>query len=121
MARKKYEDTALDTGREALSIMNTSAGVKKQRKEPSEDEAAERMEDMRTQGVKGLKQLRMAMAFTPANTQYIQTMSGIQGISMTKFVNMCVERDRKAMGEDYEKAVQFVELMNAAQAKRDEE
>ena len=61
-------------------------------------------EAFQTQGKEGYKALRMNMAFSPSNTDFIHVMSRISGMSMTRYVNSVIEKERQRNGETYEKA-----------------
>ena len=68
------------------------------------NERVNRLEAMMTQGKKGLKAMRMNMAFSPTNTDYIRVMSGIKGMTMTQFINDVIEADREKNGKVYRMA-----------------
>ena len=68
------------------------------------EERLERLESMRTQGIQGLKAGRINMAFTPTNLDYIRTMAGIKGQTMTQFVNAVLDADREKNGKVYRMA-----------------
>lgn len=68
------------------------------------NERVNRLEAMMTQGKKGLKAMRMNMAFSPTNTDYIRVMSGIKGMTMTQFINAVIEADREKNGKVYRMA-----------------
>lgn len=68
------------------------------------NERVNRLEAMMTQGKKGLKAMRMNMAFSPTNTDYIRVMSGIKGMTMTQFINSVIEADRERNGKVYRMA-----------------
>ena len=57
-----------------------------------------------TQGRKGEKLPRINMAFSSQNLEYLRVMAGIRGISITKYVNNLIERDREQNGETFEAA-----------------
>lgn len=74
---------------------------------PQEDAAQaalEAQEAFHTQGKKGMKMMRLSVAFTPSNEDYIRTMSRIEGMSMIRYINKIIERDRQEHGDLYEKA-----------------
>ncbi len=58
-----------------------------------------------TQGRKGQKQQRINMAFTPENLDYLRVMSGLRGVSITKFVNELIAQDREKNQEAYGEAI----------------
>jgi len=72
-------------------------------------DAQERLDTLRTQGVQGLKSMRINMAFTPANSDFIRVMSKIHGQSMTQYVNSVIEAERERNGDKYKKAKALVD------------
>lgn len=68
--------------------------IKGQQTTASPEEAAERMAELRTQGRKGCKAVRINMAFTPDNHGFIKKMARISGMTMTEFTNSIIERYR---------------------------
>ncbi len=73
------------------------------------EDAAQRAAEMRTQGKKGAKANRYNMAFTPLNYEYINIVSRVKGMTMTKFVNEIIAEYRENNPEIYEKAKKLVE------------
>lgn len=61
-----------------------------------------------TQGRKGEKLPRINMAFPPQNLEYLRIMAGIRGVSITKYVNSLIERDREQNGEIFEAAKKLI-------------
>jgi len=72
-------------------------------------DAQERLDTLRTQGVQGLKSMRINMAFTPANSDFIRVMAAIHGQSMTQYVNSVIEAERERNGDKYKKAKALVD------------
>lgn len=72
--------------------------------EAGAEEKAERAASMRTQGKKGCKAVRINMAFTPDNHDFIKTMARVTGKNMTEFTNIVIERYRTEHPEKYEDA-----------------
>lgn len=54
-----------------------------------------------TQGRRGEKQQRINMAFSPENLEYMRTMAGLKGVSITRFVNDLIAQDREKNGTAY--------------------
>lgn len=54
-----------------------------------------------TQGRKGAKQQRINMAFSPENMDYMRVMAGLKGVSITRFVNDLIARDREKNSTAY--------------------
>ena len=72
------------------------------------EEVAERAAQLKTQGRKGCKAVRINMAFTPDNHQFIKVMSRITGQSMTEFANYVIEQYRKEHPEIFEQAKDII-------------
>ena len=73
----------------------------KKRKNATPEEIAERRSALKTQGVKGCKAIRINMAFTPENHDYIKVMAKLYGKSMTEYLNEIIEYYSVANGEVY--------------------
>lgn len=71
-------------------------------------ELIEAQETRRTQGRKGLKMPRMNMSFTPSNMDYLKTMAGIHGMTVTRFVNYIIEQHTETNAERYQKAKEIM-------------
>ena len=74
-------------------------------------EAAERAAALRTQGRKGCKAIRINMAFTPENHEFIKTMARISGKTMTEFANLCIQKYREEHPDLYEQAKQIIDSL----------
>jgi len=72
--------------------------------EPGAEEHIEALETRRTQGRRGLKMPRMNMAFTPSNMEYLKTMAGVHGMTVTRFMNHVIEQHAEANATRYQKA-----------------
>ena len=72
--------------------------------EQETQEAHDKQGKQLTQGRKGQKLPRVNMAFQPDNMDYLQTISRIEGMSMTDYVNRLLKRDRIARAGILEKA-----------------
>lgn len=68
----------------------------------------EAQENRRTQGRKGYKMPRMNMSFTPSNMDYLKTMAGIHGMTVTRFMNHIIEQHAEANAARYQKAKEIV-------------
>lgn len=68
----------------------------------------EAQETRRTQGRKGLKMPRMNMSFTPSNMDYLKTMAGINGMTITRFMNYVIEQHAEANAARYQKAKEIM-------------
>ena len=74
-------------------------------------EAAERAAELRTQGRKGCKAVRINMAFTPDNHEFIRVMAKITGKTMTEFANLVIERYRTEHPELYDQAKAIIDQL----------
>lgn len=81
----------------------------------SPQEQAERAAELRTQGRKGCKAIRINMAFTPDNHEYIKTMARITGMTMTGFINFVVEQYRTEHPEQYQQARDLIDSLKGVQ------
>lgn len=61
----------------------------------------------RTQGRKRGKMLRINMAFSDANADYIETMARVSGQTITAFVNNIISKHAAEHEEIYRKALEF--------------
>lgn len=83
--------------------------------EVSPQEKAARMSSMRTQGRKGLKAIRINMAFSPENHAFIQVMARATGKTMTGALNEMLDKLREANPEIMEQAQRFTEYINSGE------
>lgn len=120
MAGKK-DFSEINTGRATAANMGkvtASAGTATSRRGQqatvTEQEAAERAADLRTQGRKGCKAIRINMAFTPENHEFIKVCAKASGRTMTEYANFIIERFRKAHPEYMEGARAFIDQMTEA-------
>ena len=116
MAKKDF--SAMNTGRaetaESRAVMRKleqGASNKGQQGETTQQEAAERAAALRTQGRKGCKAIRINMAFTPENHEFIKTMARISGKTMTEFANLCIQKYREEHPDLYEQAKQIIDSL----------
>ena len=116
MAKKDF--SAMNTGRaetaESSAVMRKleqGASNKGQQGATTQQEAAERAAALRTQGRKGCKAIRINMAFTPENHEFIKTMARISGKTMTEFANLCIQKYREEHPDLYEQAKQIIDSL----------
>ena len=64
-------------------------------------------EQGRTQGRKGVKMVRINMAFSPKVHDFIRTMARVRGESVTQFTNYVFEKSMEENADLYEQAQQF--------------
>jgi len=113
MAAKGKDFSQMNTGKastaggnagKVISAAAQATSEKGQQGTASPQEAAERAAQLRTQGRKGCKAVRINMAFTPDNHEFIKIMASITGHTMTEFTNIVVERYRNEHPELYAQA-----------------
>ena len=107
MASKK-DFAGMNTGR-VYGAIEQATSRKGQQGTASPQEAAERAAELKTQGRKGCKAIRINMAFTPDNHEFIKVMAKISGKTMTEFANLCIERYRAEHPEIYEQAKAIID------------
>lgn len=98
---------------EVMRKLEQGASNKGQQGTATPQEAAERAAALRTQGRKGCKAIRINMAFTPDNHEFIKTMAKATGRSMTEFANDVITAYRKEHPEFMEKANSFLQFVNS--------
>lgn len=79
----------------ALEVAAEEIKKNGQQKTASPEEIAERMATLRTQGRKGCRAVRINMAFTPENHEFIKRVARASGQTMTEFTNRIVEIYRR--------------------------
>lgn len=82
---------------------------RKTRKTYTEQEALEFMQQMKTNGRKGVKLPRINLAFAPDIYEYCRTMARAAGMNYTDFINMILRQHMNEHQEAYQKAIQFRE------------
>ncbi len=111
MATKK-DFSGINTGR-VYGKLEQATSKKGQQGKASPQEAAERAEEMRTQGRKGCKATRINMAFSPANHQFIKIMARATGRTMTETVNLIIGKYQEEHPELMDKAKGFLDEFNS--------
>ena len=109
MASKK-DFSGINTGR-VYGTIEQATSRKGQQGNASPQEQAERAAQLRTQGRKGCKAIRINMAFTPENHEFIKVMAGVTGKTMTEFANLVVERYRTEHPDLYEQARAIIDQL----------
>ena len=109
MASKK-DFAGVNTGR-VYGAIEQATSRKGQQGTASPQEAADRAAQLKTQGRKGCKAIRINMAFTPENHEFIKVMATISGKTMTEFANLIVERYRNEHPEIYEQAKAIIDQL----------
>lgn len=121
-AKKDFSSINVPSARTVYSAIEQGTHTKGQQTTASPQEQAERMEALQTQGRKGVKAIRINMAFTPSNHQFIKTMAKATGRSMTEFTNDVISAYRNEHPEFMEQAKGFLDYVNSGDftLKRDE-
>lgn len=94
------------------NAIETATAKRGQQGKASPQEQAERAEDLRTQGRKGCKAIRINMAFSPENHQFIKVMAKATGRTMTEYTNYIIKAYRTEHPEFMEQANSFLQLVN---------
>ena len=79
----------------------------------SPQEATERAENLQTQGRKGCRAIRINMAFTPSNHEFIKVMSKATGRTMTEFTNAVIAAYQREHPEIMQQAQSFLDTVNS--------
>ncbi len=111
MAGKK-DFAGMNTGRVSGAISQATSN-KGQQGTATAQEAEERMEALQTQGRKGVKAIRINMAFTPSNHEFIKVMAMASGKTMTEFTNLVIAAYRREHPEIMEQAKGFLATVNS--------
>ena len=100
-----HEATA-EPAQEAQEVQETKRQYKP-RREYTEQEKQEYMQQGKTTGRKGLKMPRINLAFAPDIYEYIQIMSRVTGQSMTDYVNTILRQYMEEHQDIYKRAIEF--------------
>lgn len=112
MAKKKDFAAGIDTGR-LFTDIEQATGKTRQQGKANPQEAAQREQDMTTQGRKGCKLPRVNMAFSTDNYNFIKVMAKATGRNMTEFINDLVTAYRNEHPEFMDKAQGFLDFVNS--------
>lgn len=121
MAAKKNADFTANTGRARVfdSIETATAEAapaqiarRSRSEEPTQEEINLAREQGKTQGRKGVKAVRINMAFAPDVHAYIKTMARARGESVTDFTNYVFRQSMAQNADLYEQAQTFVDSFN---------
>ncbi len=108
MAKKDFG--GINTGR-VYGQLEQATSRKGQQGTASPQEAAERAAELRTQGRKGCKAIRINMAFTPENHEFIKVLAKISGKTLTEFTNFVIEKYREEHPELFDKAKEIIDQL----------
>lgn len=116
MAKKDFtEITAIPTGKVNKLIAqatDTPAPSKGRQTTATPEEAAERAAELRTQGRKGCRAVRINMALTPQNHLWIKLLARATGRTQTEIVNAAIEAHRKEHPELLEQAQHTLDVIS---------
>lgn len=116
MAAKKKDFSAIDTGINTGRVHKTieqATSSKGQQGTAGPQEQAERAAELRTQGRKGCKAIRINMAFTPDNHTFIRVLSKATGRTMTQLTNDVITAYRNEHPKFLEQANNFLNFVNS--------
>ena len=119
MASKK-DFGGINTGR-VYEAIEQATSDKGQQGTASPQEQAERKSKLRTGGRKGCKAIRINMAFTPENHDYIKTMAKITGQSLSSFTNAIIEQYKNEHPGIYEQAKSILNQINTGSCTDEQE
>ena len=111
MAGKK-DFSGINTGR-VYGAIEQATSRKGQQGTASPQEQAERAEELRTQGRKGCKAVRINMAFSPSNHEFIKVMAKASGRTMTEMTNAIISAYMREHPEIMDQARAFLDTINS--------
>lgn len=123
MANKKKDFSAVDTGRVYSAIEESLAEPAQETQKVAEAQQPQEAQNVqgkytaqeiralqeagKTKGRKGVKMVRVNMAFTPTIHDYIRIMASVRGESITEFTNKVFEKSMQENAEIYKRAQEF--------------
>ena len=110
---KDFNGINLNKGNSVYSAVEQATGRAGQQGTASPQEAAERAAALKTQGRKGCKAIRINMAFTPENHEFIKVMAKATGRTMTEFTNLVIAAYIREHPEMMEQARAFLDTVNS--------
>ncbi len=110
MAKKDF--AGMNTGR-VYSSIEQATSKKQQQGKASPQEAKQRAQELRTQGRKGCKAVRINMAFSPDNYDFVKIMAKASGRTMTEFTNLVLSAYRREHPEIMAQAQAFLDTINS--------
>lgn len=108
-AKKNFANIAEESAPVYDTLIGADPQQRKPRRTPDAQEAQQALDNLKTQGQKGVKAPRINLAFTPANYDFVHVMSRIRGQNMTQFINDVLAAERDRNGEAYQQAKALVE------------
>ena len=112
MASKK-DFAGINTGSRVYSSIEQATSNKGQQGTASPQEIKERREKLKTQGRKGAKAIRINMAFTESNHEFIKVMAKATGRTMTEFTNLVIDAYQREHPEIMAQAQAFLDTVNS--------
>lgn len=116
MAKKDF--SKVNTGSVYDTIAEATADpapqpIPKRKKDtpPTAEEIQLAREQGRTRGRKGIKALRINMAFTPEVHDYIRTMAQVRGQTVTQFTEAVFRKSMEDNAEIYERVKAFQKIL----------
>ena len=116
MAKKDFSN--VHTGRVYETIAEATAdpapqAIPKRKKDtpPTAEEIQLAREQSRTRGRKGVKMLRINMAFTPEVHEYIRTMAQVRGQTVTQFTEAVFRKSMEDNAAIYEQVKAFQKIL----------
>ena len=102
---RKKDFSEIQTER-VMQDLATSAGAPTQdiRPEATPEDKARRLAEMRTQGKKGCKPIRLHLILTPDNDDFLRIAAGSLGISKAEFINKVLDNYRRKHSDVIPKA-----------------
>lgn len=73
------------------------------------EDAVKLLEERRTQGRKGMKAARVNTSFSPSNMDYLRKIAGLEGMTITAYLNELVRRDIERRGDALKQAWAILE------------
>lgn len=103
MARSKdFSNIKTERQGRTPSTLDRGTSKKGQQGTATPEEQAERAAALTTQGRKGCKAVRINMAFTPENHDFVKSVAMARAETMTQYVNHIIEQYRLEHGELYQ-------------------
>lgn len=91
--------------------LSKSTSTYRQQGEAGPEEKAKRAAEMRTQGRKGCRAVRINMAFSSDNYDFLHVMAKISGKTVTGFCNYALDKYREEHGDVYKQAKELFEKL----------
>ncbi len=112
MAKKDFSNVKTGSVYDAIAQATADPAPKaipsrKRDEEPTAEEIQLAREQSRTRGRKGVKMLRVNMAFTPETHDYIRTMARASGLTITQFTELVFQKSREQNAALYEQAKSY--------------